>query len=34
MKKCVNHAMENNAEFVVTQTAFENIPMQRLCEKL
>lgn len=34
MKKCIEYAKSNNAEQVVTQTAFENIPMQKMCEKL
>ncbi len=34
MRKCIEHAKSNNALGVVTETAFENIPMQKLCEKL
>ncbi|MBI2436267.1 MAG: GNAT family N-acetyltransferase [Candidatus Magasanikbacteria bacterium] len=33
MSRCIEHAKENKAVGVVTETAFENIPMQKLCEK-
>ena len=29
---CIEHTRNNNAHTLVTQTAFENIPMQKLCE--
>lgn len=32
--RCVEHARHNSADTLVTQTAYENIPMQRLCEQL
>ncbi len=32
MARCVDHAQKRNALILVTQTAFENIPMQKLCE--
>jgi len=32
--QCIDHAKKNNAIEVVTQTAFENIPMQKLCTRL
>ena len=34
MKKCIEHAKKKKAAGVVTETAFENIPMQKLCRKL
>jgi len=34
IKMCIEHAKEKKARGVVTETAFENIPMQKLCEKL
>jgi len=34
MQKCINHAKEKWAIWVITQTAFENVPIQKLCEKL
>ncbi len=34
MNACIEHAKKNGAKFVVTETAFENIPMQKLCEEL
>lgn len=34
MGKCFEHAKNNGARGVVTETAFENIPMQKLCAKL
>jgi len=34
MQQCINHAKSHNATEVVTETAFENIPMQKLCKKL
>ncbi len=33
IEKCVEHAKRHNALAIVTQTAFENQPMQKLCEK-
>ncbi len=33
MNRCINHARAHYALELVTQTAFENIPMQQLCEK-
>lgn len=33
MGKCIEHARAKGAIGVVTETAFENIPMQKLCEK-
>jgi len=34
IKLCINHAKQKGAVGVVTETAFKNIPMQRLCTKL
>lgn len=34
MNRCIQHAKEKGAIGVVTETDFENIPMQRLCTKL
>lgn len=34
MEMCIEHARKNNAIGVVTETAFENVPMQKLCAKL
>jgi ribosomal protein S18 acetylase RimI-like enzyme len=34
IKKCIEHARNKKAVGVVTETAFKNIPMQTLCEKL
>jgi len=34
MARCLNHAKEKGARGVVTETAFDNYPMQKLCEKL
>ena len=34
MKQCMEHARQKGATGIVTETAFENIPMQKLCEKL
>ena len=34
MNRCIEHAKKNGAKGIVTETAFENISMQRLCEKL
>lgn len=34
MKQCINHAKQKRATGAVTETAFENIPMQKLCIKL
>lgn len=34
MKVCIDHAKTKRSVWVITQTAFENIPMQKLCEKL
>lgn len=33
MKQCIEHAKKQGAIGVVTETAFENIPMQKLCAK-
>jgi GNAT superfamily N-acetyltransferase len=33
MNKCISHAKEHGANQLVTQTALDNIPMQKLCEK-
>ena len=32
INRCIEHARANKAHTLVTQTAFENIPMQKLCE--
>ena len=34
MTRCIEHAKKNGATGVVTETAFENYPMQKLCEKI
>jgi len=34
MSKCLEHARISGATGVVTETAFENSPMQKLCEKV
>jgi GNAT superfamily N-acetyltransferase len=34
MGKCIEHAKNRGAVGVVTETAFENVPMQRLCAKM
>lgn len=34
MNMCIEHAREKKTVGVVTETAFENIPMQKLCTKL
>ena len=34
MTQCIEHAKKNGAIGVVTETAFKNIPMQKLCTKL
>jgi len=34
MGKCIGHARQKGAIGIVTETAFENIPMQKLCAKL
>lgn len=34
MNMCLDHAQEQGAVGVVTETDFENIPMQRLCQKV
>ena len=34
IKNCIDHARGHNARGVVTETAFENIPMQKICERL
>ena len=34
MTRCIEHAKKKGAVGVVTETAFENIPMQKLCAKL
>lgn len=33
LKESINHAETCNANGIVTETAFENIPMQNLCER-
>lgn len=33
MKRCIAHAQTCGANGVVTETAFENVPMQKLCNK-
>lgn len=33
MNRCIQHAKEMDAKGVVTETAFENHPMQELCKK-
>ncbi|MFH1670687.1 MAG: GNAT family N-acetyltransferase [Patescibacteria group bacterium] len=33
-EKCIDHANQFQAKAIVTETAFENIPMQKLCEKM
>jgi GNAT superfamily N-acetyltransferase len=32
VKACIGHARKNHAKAMVTETAFENLPMQKLCE--
>jgi len=34
VSRCIDHAEGKGALTLVTQTAFENIPMQKLCESL
>jgi len=34
MRKVLEHAHNHGASQVVTQTAFENVPMQKLCQSL
>lgn len=34
MRQCMEHARNRGAVGVVTETAFENYPMQALCEKM
>jgi len=34
MRRCIDHARRLGAVGVVTETAFDNIPMQQLCAKL
>ncbi len=34
MSRCIEYAKDKKAFGVVTETAFENFPMQKLCEKL
>lgn len=34
MERCIKHAKDNSAVGVVTETANDNYPMQKLCEKL
>ncbi len=34
MQRCIVHAKKKDAMGVVTETAFENIPMQQLCTKI
>jgi RimJ/RimL family protein N-acetyltransferase len=31
VQKCIDHAKKHGAHTLVTQTAYENIPMQKLC---
>ncbi|MBU0459145.1 GNAT family N-acetyltransferase [Patescibacteria group bacterium] len=33
MQRCIAHAQSCGANGVVTETAFENVPMQKLCKK-
>lgn len=33
MGRCIEHAKNLKANGVITETAFENYPMQSLCEK-
>lgn len=33
MSQCIEHAKNKGAKGIVTETAFENIPMQKLCAK-
>lgn len=33
MRDSIQHAKEQGAEGIVTETAFENVPMQKLCER-
>lgn len=33
MRQCIEHAKDKGAIGIVTETAFENIPMQKLCAK-
>lgn len=33
MSRCIDHAKKKGATGMVTETAFENIPMQELCKK-
>ncbi|MFA6259793.1 MAG: GNAT family N-acetyltransferase [Candidatus Peribacteraceae bacterium] len=33
MQRCIAHAQSCEAKGVVTETAFENVPMQKLCKK-
>lgn len=33
MQRCITHAQRCDAKGVVTETAFDNVPMQKLCEK-
>lgn len=33
MRDSINHAKRNGSKGIVTETAFENVPMQKLCEK-
>ncbi|MFA7244727.1 MAG: GNAT family N-acetyltransferase [Candidatus Magasanikbacteria bacterium] len=34
MEDCINHAKKHKSQYVITETAFENLPMQKLCAKL
>jgi len=34
MNRCINHAKEKNATGIVTETALNNIPMQKLCSNI
>lgn len=33
LSRCIGHAKKKGAKGIVTETAFENIPMQKLCAK-
>lgn len=34
MQRCIAHAQQKGARGVVTETAYDNLPMQNLCERL
>ena len=34
MNECIHYAKHNNASAIITETAFENYSMQKLCESL